>query len=106
MNYANYFFLLDELVFGFVTTSVHFRTIRNLTNNTKTNQDAVLMQIFNSSDEFFIIIEFRNFSFLRMFTKTREIKKHKTYNHEKTSILTVHFSLSFHNPHKALIIRL
>jgi len=69
------------------------------------------MQIFNSSDdfsssdEFFIIIEFRNFSFLRMFTKTREIKNHKTYNHEKTSILTVHFSLSFHNPHKALITR-
>lgn len=38
MNYVNYFFLLDELVFGFATTSVHFRTIRNLTNNTKTNQ--------------------------------------------------------------------
>ncbi len=38
MDYANYFFLSDELVYGFVTTSVHFRTIRNLTNNTKTNQ--------------------------------------------------------------------
>lgn len=38
MNYADRFFLLDELVFGFVTAFVHFRTIRNLTNNTKTNK--------------------------------------------------------------------
>jgi len=62
---------------------------------------------FNSSDEFFIIIEFRNFIFysnqlyplsgspvgMPVAQTAKRIINHKTPNHEKTSILTVHYSL-------------